>query len=153
MVQVVDSWANEHVNLDANSDSFITTNDVLQIINDLNENGGRRLPVGHQGATFFDVNRDGHATAIDALVLINFLSRTIHGSAEGEVSANALTDPADESPSLVGDADPTTDGLLILLAQDQLSNGQETTLSSPFDDPADASLTELSRVLRKKRLR
>jgi hypothetical protein len=124
-VQVVDSWSNEHQQMDSNSDSFITTNDVLQIINDLNERGGRKLPDGHQGTTFYDINRDGHATAIDALVLINFLANSIHGSAEGESAAKTdlllVSEPAVD----------LDDALVLAIAGEQTDVQLANQLGSP----------------------
>jgi len=70
----------------------IAPSDVLQIINDLNRDGPRRLqnPRGHSDPPFVDVNGDGHLAPVDALFVINALNDGVRSSyVLGETSATA----------------------------------------------------------------
>ena len=49
--------------------------DALRIVNDLGRNGSRTLGLWNSGQPFLDVNGDGGVTPIDALGIINQLSR------------------------------------------------------------------------------
>lgn len=80
--------------LDVNADGFVTPLDALVVINDMNANGPRELPIPPQPPLvpppFVDVNGDLFCTPIDALLILNFLNRQ---EAEGESPADAI-DPA-----------------------------------------------------------
>lgn len=65
-------WQNAN-NLDVNNDGFVSPNDVLVIINDLNSSGPREL-TGEVPPPFLDVTGDGNITSADALAIINFLN-------------------------------------------------------------------------------
>jgi hypothetical protein len=87
-------WLNTSKTTDVNDDGVTTPSDVLTIINDLNRNGSRTLPLGPSGAAaiqgFVDTNADGYISPIDALLVINLLNA---GNGEGESL------PADEALS------------------------------------------------------
>lgn len=128
-VTVVESWSNESDSRDVNGDSFVTTNDVLQVINNLNEFGGRKLDDENPDGPYLDVNKDGFVAPIDALILINFLSNQTNGaSAEGE-RVSAATD------ELLGSANQDDQGLLPLLAPSRLQD-------QPFSEPTGLSPRE-----------
>jgi hypothetical protein len=83
-IDVVDSWTNQHLTLDVNSDGSISPGDALVIINELNENGGRPMPFTYDGPFFFDTNGDQSMSTIDVLLVLNYLND--EGAAEGEAS-------------------------------------------------------------------
>ncbi|MEL6105731.1 MAG: dockerin type I domain-containing protein [Planctomycetota bacterium] len=64
---------------DVNRDSFVTSNDALRVINEI-DRGGVREVRGIRQAEAFDSNADGWVTAADALVVVNHVGR--HGNTE-----------------------------------------------------------------------
>jgi VCBS repeat-containing protein len=80
------AWQNLQNRLDVNADGFITPIDALLIINSLNKDGARELPVPavppNAPPPFYDTNGDGFISPTDALQVINELN--LNGSPEGE---------------------------------------------------------------------
>ena len=95
--------------------SNITPLDALFVINELNRNGNRNLPVDRPrplAPPFFDVNRDGFVTPVDALWVINYLNRG-RGSGEGERDVAdglslAVTPPFDSRKACIRAFDTAT---------------------------------------------
>jgi hypothetical protein len=83
---LVPTWANPADPRDVNGDGFVTPQDVLILVNDLNANTSRVLPAV-PGPDFLppylDVNDDRRLTPQDVLIVINFLNRDAP-PAEGE---------------------------------------------------------------------
>jgi len=81
-------YQNRRDQTDVNGDGQITPLDALQIINDLNQYGGRALPAGWSNAPggYIDVNGDQSVSPLDALIVINRLN-----AASGQVAAVAAT--------------------------------------------------------------
>jgi hypothetical protein len=74
---------------DTNADTFISPQDALRIINQLNDptllRTGGQLPEARSASAdfaFYDTNADGYCTPLDVLGIINFLNDQ-HGEAEG----------------------------------------------------------------------
>ena len=90
-------WQNPVNPMDVNGDSYVSSIDVLLILNDLNANSARQLPLPTDGESpppFLDVSGDSFVTPIDALLVLNDLNRVAmeqNQAAEGE---------ADEAVSL-----------------------------------------------------
>jgi hypothetical protein len=78
---------------DVNRDKFVTSLDVLALVNLLNTHGSGiagndpRIPAGYH----CDVNGDGQVTPLDPLAVINYLNLQL-ASAEGEAVARAGSD-------------------------------------------------------------
>ncbi len=85
-IEVIQGWQNQLNRFDVNSDGFVTSSDVLVLINDLNRNGARNLPTEYLGPHFFDVNGDGFISPQDVLAVLNFLNRQSIGSPNGLVA-------------------------------------------------------------------
>jgi hypothetical protein len=85
---LVATWQNPRQPLDVNGDGFITAQDVLLIVNDLNANGFRQLtvpPVAPQTPPpYLDIDGNGTAEPRDALLVINYLNTYGVGIGEGE---------------------------------------------------------------------
>jgi VCBS repeat-containing protein len=93
-------WQNRANNLDVNNDGFVTPQDALININDLNVNGARQLPPPTQNNSpppFYDVNGDGMTSPQDVLIIINFLNNRAAGGGEGEGGMAAWADVEGES--------------------------------------------------------
>ncbi|MBI2480054.1 MAG: hypothetical protein HYV60_15920 [Planctomycetia bacterium] len=92
-ILVDNPYHNEARPTDVNNDSFVTPLDALLIINDLNENRPRALPMPPESESFDppfrDANNDLFVTPLDALLVINDLnSPNAEGeSSEGDVAA------------------------------------------------------------------
>lgn len=68
------SWTNGSNPFDVNGDGFVTPLDALILINELNMNGSRALPLrAEEPSESLDVNGDGYITPLDALLVINEL--------------------------------------------------------------------------------
>ncbi len=76
---------NPNNRFDVNDDTAVSPIDVLQIINDLNENGSRELPLPPNctAPPFLDVNGDGFVSPLDVLQVINQINGTPDGEGEG----------------------------------------------------------------------
>ncbi len=77
---------------DVNNDGIVTVVDALIVINSLNRNDIRELPLDNPQAVqrpFTDVSGDGVVTSIDALQVINFLG-VAHSKIEGEVPSTVV---------------------------------------------------------------
>ncbi|MCA9145099.1 MAG: hypothetical protein H6823_08230 [Planctomycetaceae bacterium] len=79
------SWHNAVLRWDVNADMRVSPIDVLQIVNDLNRSGSRKLAAPGQAEVppYLDVNDDGQVSPIDALLVINYLNNLGSGT-EGE---------------------------------------------------------------------
>jgi cyclophilin family peptidyl-prolyl cis-trans isomerase len=76
-VTVKSPWQNPLQVLDVNDDTFIVADDVLAIVNRLNSGIDTELPDLPNGQIpdlFFDVDGDGHASATDAIKVINWVN-------------------------------------------------------------------------------
>ena len=70
------TWTNSTNRFDVNNDGFVTSRDVLLIINELNDpqfidSTGRLPTITDPPAQFLDVSGDGFATSRDVLIVIN----------------------------------------------------------------------------------
>lgn len=84
-------WTNPFNSEDINNDGIISPLDALLVINYLNENGVRELPVPSESESpppYWDSSGDGWVTSLDALRVINFLNA--QAAAEGESMEGAL---------------------------------------------------------------
>jgi hypothetical protein len=106
--------------LDVNNDGVVSAQDALQIINDINTNGSRLLPIPPDGdpsfGLFLDVDGDGSVLAQDVLEIISYLNTEQHGpppplsaggelpapGAEGEAVVQASPSAAGTSPDATG---------------------------------------------------
>ena len=92
-------WLNASNSEDIDGDGVVSPLDALLIINDLNANGARELPVPTPSflpPPFLDSSGDGWVTSIDALRVINLLNAG--ASAEGE--SLALDVPAEPTETV-----------------------------------------------------
>ncbi|MFP6750405.1 MAG: Ig-like domain-containing protein, partial [Pirellulaceae bacterium] len=72
-------WHNGIMPLDVNDDGMANLSDVLLVIDSLNLEGNRVLPVPRArplSAPFFDINRDGMISSLDILALIQDVNRS-----------------------------------------------------------------------------
>ncbi len=67
------SWTNASNPLDVDNDGFVVAWDVLQIVNQINAIGMRKL-TGPVFGGFFDTDADGFIAAKDAMMIINYLN-------------------------------------------------------------------------------
>jgi hypothetical protein len=97
VVIMANPWHNPSFAQDVNADGFVTPIDVLIVINDINRNGTRTLPIprpldGGQTsppmaavAPFVDVNGDGETSPVgDVLPIINHLNLIADGEGESQ---------------------------------------------------------------------
>ena len=80
-------WYNGAHSWDVSDDGYLSPLDALLVVNSINAEGGRTLPMQRQRpltAPFLDVNRDGLVSPLDALLIINRLNQQAGG--EGECS-------------------------------------------------------------------
>ena len=132
-------WHNfdEHLNVDGLAG--IAPMDALDVINEINARlvsdvfTGRLYepPVIRAASLYLDVNDDGFATAIDALLVINYLN-TVAAQQEGEAAETDVSQVAVlESTSL---AEPSTANYIVA---DGTGNSADagTKASSPEVDP------------------
>jgi hypothetical protein len=107
-LEVVSNWNNMQLREDVNSDGLTTPRDALILINDLNEQGARRLQAaeGEPSSTenssssyYPDVDSDGWLTPRDVLVIFNRLNQTNPPSVgEGEaIASDAGHEPSPET--------------------------------------------------------
>ncbi len=77
----IPSFHNGSVEADVNNDGRVSPIDALFVINDLDYNGGRELPLLVYGdawpSLLLDVNEDGFVSPVDALMVINLLDEGI----------------------------------------------------------------------------
>jgi hypothetical protein len=77
-------WTNPRDPLDVDDDGVISPLDVLMLVNTLNRDGSRNLPILNSAPEFYyDVDSDELVSPLDVLLVINFLNR-LGGDAEGE---------------------------------------------------------------------
>ncbi len=112
-------WRNPVHPYDADGDGDISPLDILEMINDINIHGSRKLPLTREPSSgpnfrpvYLDPDDDGHITPLDVLLVVNWInSRPIEQwndlppSPEGEGSA-LMASPTDES---VPDSELTAD--------------------------------------------
>ena len=104
--------------LDVNADGFVSPLDALVLINELNENGSRDLPVPPTPPDvpppYLDPSGDNQLTPRDPLEIINFLNNG--GSGEGEAAASQLMGtPGSQTTRDSGGRDTTSDARDVLL--------------------------------------
>jgi hypothetical protein len=120
-IEVTDyqSWQSPTHPLDVNVDGFITPLDALLIINELNKNGSRELPIpypdGFAPPPYYDVSGDRVIAPQDAVIVINFLNAFgsgavppvrgggAEGEAEGEGDARRNLASADPGQRITTD--------------------------------------------------
>ncbi len=74
----------------------MTPLDVLLIVNEINANGPQDLAqVNFQAPPFVDVNGDGFCTALDALLVINFINDRAAGEGEASGQEEVWTESLD----------------------------------------------------------
>jgi PAP2 superfamily/Dockerin type I domain len=87
-------WQASHNNYDVDNSGLVVASDAVLVIDDLNENGFRELPLhlpaGYSGA-LCDVNGDGRMTPADALAVIDLLNQQT-GLPEINVQLSAASD-------------------------------------------------------------
>jgi hypothetical protein len=77
-------WTNSRDPMDVDNDRWISPLDVLMLVNTLNRDGSRSLPILNSAPEFYyDVNSDELVSPLDVLLVINFLNQ-LDGNAEGE---------------------------------------------------------------------
>ena len=77
-------WTNSRDPLDVDNDGVISPLDVLMLVNSLNRDGSRNLPILNSTPEYYyDVNSDESLSPLDVLLVVNFLNR-LDGNAEGE---------------------------------------------------------------------
>ncbi len=155
---VAHAWQNFLQPGDVNNDGEVTASDVLRIINELDrrdfsDNVTSDLPdpstVALWPQTYFDHSGDDRATALDALQIINLLTRLAQGGGSGEAAAiqaeplvaSRMGHPHDDITSPINPANIGDSGELIVDA-----SMPETIASNPVSTEAAAELTEQSRI-------
>ena len=92
-------WSNRVQPADVSNDGYVSPVDALMIINSLNTEGARSLPLGQSSQVaqpFYDVNRDGFISPIDALQVINYLNKP--ATVEHKAATLPSGDPAAALP-------------------------------------------------------
>jgi hypothetical protein len=111
-LQVACAWSNPLLRYDANSDTFVSPQDVLVIVNELNRRAiidqFSRLPAPQFPSPlppmYYDVNCDKHGTPQDVLVIVNELNRRFAGEGESNVERQGQSDhavPAETEKTIV----------------------------------------------------
>ncbi|MEI7460219.1 MAG: Ig-like domain-containing protein [Pirellula sp.] len=131
-IQVTNSIHQNPVNkLDVNADGFVSPIDVLIVVNDLNFNGTRVLPLDQPVPPYLDVNGDKSVSPLDVLELINFINaRGSSGSGEGEASMASLG--------------YTQDHVMMVSIADALRISTEFERTTQLAQRFDTAVTELS---------
>jgi len=75
-LQLASDWQNPILPADVDDSSFVSSIDVLVVINELNRTTSGALPQRAVGSTqpFYDVNGDGSLSPLDALIVINAIN-------------------------------------------------------------------------------
>ncbi|MCL4203176.1 MAG: tandem-95 repeat protein [Pirellulaceae bacterium] len=86
-------WQNPVLHSDVTNESGVTALDALTLINEINANGPRQLPMlpvdGQSMPPFWDANGDGWLTAGDVLQVVNYLNGAVSSpGGEGEWGAD-----------------------------------------------------------------
>ncbi len=86
-------WSNLAFSVDVNDDWLLSPIDALQVIHDLNTNGGRQLSAESDGAAppFIDVNGDAQLSPIDALLVITALNDATQNGGQNNGGSSATT--------------------------------------------------------------
>jgi hypothetical protein len=91
------SWQNDDNPFDVNDDGTVGPSDVLQLINEINRTGARKLPAisgsGEMPANFWDVNGDGFLTPRDPLAVIKHINATAVAASAGEGEQAQVAEP------------------------------------------------------------
>ncbi len=81
-------WQNPADRFDVTADGVVNAQDVLQLVNDLNDQGPRQLTLPDAAGAFpppyLDVSGDGSITPVDVLDVINHINVQLSGEGEGE---------------------------------------------------------------------
>ena len=113
--------------LDASGDGVVSPIDALQIINDLNNHGSRRITLEAEGEittpnTRFDVNRDDYITPMDALAVITYLNDhsavAAQDAGEGEAPLDVLGMLAADQTPLASSPVAVDESQAVVTAQD-----------------------------------
>ena len=133
-IQVTNSIHQNPVNrLDVNADGFVSPIDVLIVVNDLNFNGPRVLPLDLPVPPYLDVNGDKSVSPLDVLELINFINaRGNSGSGEGEGEASMAS------------LGYTQDHVMMVSIADALRISTEFERTTQLAKRFDTAVTELS---------
>ncbi|TVS10930.1 MAG: hypothetical protein EA424_24510 [Planctomycetaceae bacterium] len=110
--QIGGHWQNPSYPYDVNDDGLITPLDVLIMINEINRNDIRELPVpdptSQQPPPYFDVSGDDWLTPQDVLLVVNYLN--LHGPGPIPTGSSfgplAASDGAIDSPLAEGESPP-----------------------------------------------
>ena len=101
-------WQNPTNVFDVDDDGAIAPRDVLLIANDLYFNGARELPVPtvppNAPAPYLDTNGDGYVSAVDALLVADYLVKSWGGATSGEMPSSAPATGAAGNKSVGGAA-------------------------------------------------
>ncbi len=154
-------WHNQDNAYDVDGDGVVAPRDVGIIINDLNRSGSRVLPsssvvrqIDHS-QYYLDVTADSRLSAIDALRVINFLSRRAAREGEGGPVLSHLTQREGAVAAATSQAAELID---LVLRDDQRPSGVSPGVSTDFaashtlhladedDTSLDAYLASLDRV-------
>ncbi len=119
------SWQNDRLRADVNDDRLVSPSDALAVINYLNSDLPRSLPIRPQGETqpYIDVNGDDRVSPVDALIVINAMNLR----AESPIVVAGLA-PA---------SDPNGNGVVLLgdiVVQGQSRAGDVVELRSSSND-------------------
>lgn len=89
-----EGFTNQLNSLDVNNDGYVSSIDVLALINQINA-GGRGALGGEGEGTgsvakkyYYDTNKDGYLSSLDILQVINYLNSRSRGEGEGESSSS-----------------------------------------------------------------
>jgi hypothetical protein len=111
VLMTANEWHNHLDPLNVDGIIGIAPADALLVINELNGRlssdylTGRLKPKDERSPNaYFDVNNDGFATAIDALLIINFLNASSRAGGEGESGDDRLVDLPEEVIDLTATA-------------------------------------------------
>ncbi len=136
-------WQNPENRFDVNADGYVTPEDVLILINEINRNAARLLPVPPVSPdvppNYWDVNGDGKICPMDVLDIINYLNwqsrvdggADAFGEAEGpeEQSLHQLR-PTAATALLPGE--PASHGSWVAQWNPSSEVARETARSTPF---------------------
>jgi hypothetical protein len=91
-------WQNPDLQFDVDNDRLVMPLDVLMLINEINADGPRSLPLVPQGLSrmppYLDVSGDNFIAPSDVLLVINCINSRSAGSGEGDAVADSTSSPA-----------------------------------------------------------
>ena len=137
-------WQNPLLHEDVNASGAVSPQDVLILIRDLNENGGRTLPnppvPPFTPPPFLDPSGDNILSPLDVLTVIRYLNSQASGEGEaegeaasGDLSGDSLTPrlPATSFSTLASASTPQTASTLEQSLESQLLGSLETDNAQP----------------------